>query len=64
MEFFLESYGQHESISLPGDKIVFLGVHETELYSKVPEIVDTPKNNMAFEYIEEHGNGTVERAQN
>ena len=45
-------------------KIVFLGVHETELYSKVPEIVDTPKNNMAFEYIEDHGNGTVERAQN
>lgn len=43
---------------------LFLGVYEMELYNKVPEIVDTPKNNMAFEYIEDHGNGAVERAQN
>lgn len=38
---------------------MFLGVHSTEFYSIVSEIVDNPENNTVFECMTDHGSGMV-----
>lgn len=42
---------------------MFLGVHSTEFYGIVSEIVDIPENNMAFECMTDHGSGMVKQKE-